>query len=280
MPGRLVVVSTPIGNLGDLSARAGDTLREANLVLAEDTRRTGRLLAHLEADTPQWSLHEHNEDQRVAAVLERLEAGEVIALVSDAGTPTVSDPGYRLVAAAADAGYEVIAVPGPSAILHALATSGLPTDRFTFEGFLPRKGRPRRERLDEIAAERRTVVLFLSPHRADADLADLVTTCGPDRRAAVGRELTKLHEETVRGSLADLAARADGDGLRGELTLVIEGAAPPPAPDLDDTDLADLVQARIDAGMDHKEAVREVARDTDRPRREVYDAVVARRQKG
>ena len=201
-------------------------------------------------------------------------------MVSDAGTPLISDPGYRLVRDAVDAGSMVTAAPGPSSPLTALVLSGLPTDRFTFEGFLPRKGRPRRERLDEIAAERRTVVLFLSPHRADADLSDLAAACGPDRRAAVGRELTKLHEETVRGSLAELVARAEGDGLRGELTLVIEGAAPPPAPDLDESDLADLVQTRIDAGVDHKDAVREVARDTDRPRGEVYDAVVARRKQG
>jgi len=273
----LLVVATPIGNLGDLSPRAAEALRDADLVVAEDTRRTGRLLAHVGADTPQWSLHEHNEADRAAAVVTRLAAGETVVLVSDAGTPTVSDPGYRLVGACIAAGIEVVAIPGPSAVLHALVTAGLPTDRFAFDGFLPRSGAARRERLAEVATERRTVVLFLSPHRAAADLADLASACGADRSAAVGRELTKLHEQTLRGTLGELAARASEEGLRGELTLVLAGAPEPtvdPA-DLDPAALAERVAAMEAAGTDRKQAIAEVARYLGIPKREVYDAVVA-----
>lgn len=278
-PGVLLVVATPIGNLGDLSPRAAAALRDADLVLAEDTRRTGRLLAHVGADTPQWSLHEHNERDRAEAVVQRLRAGETVVLVSDAGTPSVSDPGYRLVGACIAAGIEVLAVPGPSAVLHALVTSGLPTDRFAFDGFLPRSGAARRRRLDEVAAEARTVVLFLSPHRAAADLRDLAATCGDDRRAALARELTKLHEETRRGTLGELAALVDADGVRGELTLVVGGAVPPlvDAASVGSADLAAMVGALEADGTPRKEAIAAVARDLGLPKREVYAAVVAHR---
>lgn len=278
-PGVLLVVATPIGNLGDLSPRAAAALRDADLVLAEDTRRTGRLLAHVGADTPQWSLHEHNERDRAEAVVQRLRAGETVVLVSDAGTPSVSDPGYRLVGACIAAGIEVLAVPGPSAVLHALVTSGLPTDRFAFDGFLPRSGAARRRRLDEVAAEARTVVLFLSPHRAAADLRDLAATCGDDRRAALARELTKLHEETRRGTLGELAALVDADGVRGELTLVVGGAVPPlvDAASVGPADLAAMVGALEADGTPRKEAIAAVARDLGLPKREVYAAVVAHR---
>ncbi len=280
--GRLLVVATPIGNLGDLSPRAATTLREADLVLAEDTRHTGRLLAHVGADTPQWSLHEHNERDRIAAVVERLRDGAVVALVSDAGTPAVSDPGYRLVAACVEAGIEVQAVPGASAVLHALVTSGLPTDRFAFDGFLPRSGAARRDRLAEVAAERRTTVLFVSPHRVAADLRDLAAACGEDRPAALGRELTKLHEETRRGTLGELAAAVADDGVRGELTLVVGGA---PAPDVDvadlgSADLAAMVKALEADGTPRKQAIGAVARDLGLPKREVYAAVVEHKDAG
>ncbi len=280
--GRLLVVATPIGNLDDLSPRAAATLRDADLVVAEDTRRTGRLLAHVGADTPQWSLHEHNERDRAGAVVQRLQAGEVVALVSDAGTPAVSDPGYRLVAACVAAGVEVQAVPGASAVLHALVTSGLPTDRFAFDGFLPRSGRARRDRLAEVAAERRTVVLFLSPHRAGADLRDLAAACGGDRPAALGRELTKLHEETRRGSLAELADAIESDGVRGELTLVVGGA---PAPSVDpaevgSAELAAMVAALEADGTPRKQAIAAVAIDLGLRKREVYAAVVEHKPAG
>lgn len=272
--GALVVVATPIGNLGDLSPRAAEALREADLVVAEDTRRTGRLLAHVGARTPQLSYHEHNERERAPELIERIRQGQRIVLVSDAGTPAVSDPGYRLVAACADAGVHVEAVPGPSAALYALVVSGLPTDRFTFEGFLPRKGTARRHRLEELAREPRTMVVFLAPHRAAADLSDLADALGAARPAALGRELTKLHEEVIRGSLADLAARA-ADGFRGELSLVIAGADPaeaagPPAAH----ELVERVRALIASGVPKKQAIADVAGAAGIPKREVYQAVV------
>lgn len=279
MHGTLLVVATPIGNLDDLSPRAGAALRDADLVVAEDTRHTGRLLAHVGARTPQWSLHEHNERDRADAVVQRLLEGQTVVLVSDAGTPGVSDPGYRLVTACAAADVPVVAVPGPSAVLHALVTSGLPTDRFAFDGFLPRSGTARRERLAEVAAERRTVVLFVSPHRAAADLADLAEACGPDRPAALARELTKLHEQTLRGSLEELADRVIADGVRGEVTLVVGGAPPPEldASALTPAQLADMVFALEADGTPRKEAIAAVARDLRLRKREVYAAVVDHR---
>jgi 16S rRNA (cytidine1402-2'-O)-methyltransferase len=272
-PGALVVVATPIGNLGDLPPRAAEELRGADLVVAEDTRRTGRLLAHVEARTPQLSYHEHNERERADEVVARIRAGERVVLVSDAGTPSVSDPGYRLVAACAGAGLRVEAVPGPSAALHALVVSGLPTDRFTFEGFLPRRGAARRARLDALAHEPRTMLLFVSPHRAAADLLDLAEALGPDRPAALGRELTKLHEEVLRGSLTELAAQA-AERIRGEVTLVI-GGAPDEAPAVVGPDeLAARVRTLVATGLSKKAAIAEVAVAAGVPKRAVYQAVV------
>jgi 16S rRNA (cytidine1402-2'-O)-methyltransferase len=272
-PAALVVVATPIGNLGDLSPRAAETLRTVDLVLAEDTRRTGKLLRHIGSDVPQRSLHEHNERERVDEVLARLAAGERLALVSDAGTPAVSDPGYRLLAACAAAGAQIEVIPGPSAALTALVASGLPTDRVVFEGFLPRKGAARRERLAELATERRTVVLFVSPHRVDDDLRDLAAALGEDRPAALARELTKLHEEVRRGPLGELR---DGvaDGVRGEVTLVVAGApaaAPPPATD---EELVARVRELVATGEAKKAAIAEVAVAAGVPKRRVYQAVV------
>jgi len=272
-PGRLVVVATPIGNLGDLSPRAADALRTADLVLAEDTRRTGRLLAHAGSDVRMTSLHEHNERDRVADIVARLAEGAVIALVSDAGTPGVSDPGYVLVRACVDAGIRVEPVPGPSALLAALVASGLPTDRFTFEGFLPRKGQARRDRLAELAVEPRTIVLYVSPHRGAADLADLGAALGPSRRAALARELTKLHEEVVHGTLEQLAARAD-DGLRGEVALVIEGAHPQDKEPADLPTLVEIVRRRAAAGERTKDVVKDVASAAGIASRDLYQAVV------
>ena len=274
MPGRLVVVATPIGNLGDLSPRAAEALSTADLVLAEDTRRTGRLLQHIGAGTPQRSFHEHNERERLDEVLALLCDGATVALVTDAGTPAVSDPGYRLVAACADAGVAVGAVPGPSAVLHALVVSGLPTDRFAFEGFLPRKGAARTARLDELATEPRTTVLFLSPHRADDDLRDLADHLGTDRPAALCRELTKLHEEVVRAPLGDLARRAAAEAPRGEVTLVVAGAPAEVAARPSDAELVERVRALIATGVAKKAAIAEVAAAADVPKREVYQAVL------
>jgi 16S rRNA (cytidine1402-2'-O)-methyltransferase len=274
--GTLSVVATPIGNLGDLSARAREVLTTADLVLAEDTRHTGRLLAHLGSDVPQLSLHEHNEQERIAQLLARLEAGEHLALVSDAGTPTVSDPGYRLLSACADAGVTIVPIPGPSALLAALVVSGLPTDRVAFDGFLPRRGAGRRARLAELAREPRTVVLYLSPHRAATDLGDLAAALGGQRRAALCRELTKLHEEVRRGTLDELAASA-GSGVRGEVTLVIAGADGEPtaaatAPSLD-AQVAE-VATLLAAGGGTKDAVAEVAERHGGSKRVLYQAVL------
>jgi 16S rRNA (cytidine1402-2'-O)-methyltransferase len=271
--GTLRVVATPIGNLEDLSPRAARTLCEADLVLAEDTRHTGRLLAHVGSPAPQLSLHEHNERERVEEVLARLREGADIALVSDAGTPGVSDPGYRVVAACVSAGLRVEAVPGPSAVLAALVASGLPTDRVAFDGFLPRKGGARRERLEELARERRTLVLFVSPHRAADDLDDLAAALGDGRRAVVARELTKRHEELRHATLGELAEQLR-DGVRGELTLVIAGAPAEEAQAVADDELVARVRELVATGTTKKEAIATVARAAGRPKREVYQAVV------
>jgi 16S rRNA (cytidine1402-2'-O)-methyltransferase len=271
--GTLLVVATPIGNLGDLSPRAATALIEADLVLAEDTRRTGRLLAHIGSEVPQRSLHEHNERERTEEVMTLLADGARIALVSDAGTPAVSDPGYRLLAACVAAGVRIEPIPGPSAALAALVASGLPTDRVAFEGFLPRKGSARRQRLAELAGEVRTTVLFVAPHRAEADLRALADALGHDRRAAVCRELTKLHEEVRRGDLGALAEAA-AEGFRGELTVVIAGAPAETPEEVGDAALVARVSDAVAGGTSRKEAIAEVARAAGVPKRRVYQAVV------
>jgi 16S rRNA (cytidine1402-2'-O)-methyltransferase len=271
--GRLYVVATPIGNLGDLSPRAAEVLRSVDLVLAEDTRRTGTLLEHVGSRVRQRSLHEHNERDRIDEVLALLEEGQQIALVSDAGTPVVSDPGFRLVAAAGEAGMRIEPIPGPSAMLAALAVSGLPSDRVVFEGFLPRKGRARADRLAELGNEARTIVLFVSPHRAAADLADLAESLGADRPAIVARELTKLHEEVLRGGLRTLAGQAAESGLRGEVTVVI-GGAERVEEEVSEQDLVARVRALVATGSSKKAAIAEVAAAAKVPKRDVYQAVL------
>jgi len=228
--GRLYVVATPIGNLGDLSARAREILGACGLVAAEDTRHTGSLLKAFGIDKPLVSLHEHNEAQRGPELVERMRGGASIALVSDAGTPAISDPGFELVRAAAAAGIEVIAVPGPCAAVAALSIAAQPTDRFCFEGFLPARGAARRGRLETLKSEQRTLVFYESPHRVAETLADCAAAFGAGRPATVAREITKLHETTYRGSLGELAARAaDADFARGEIVLVVGGAPARPA---------------------------------------------------
>jgi 16S rRNA (cytidine1402-2'-O)-methyltransferase len=220
------VVATPIGNLGDLSARARDTLGACALIAAEDTRHTGSLLKHAGVSTPMVSLHDHNEGQRAPTIVARLRQGDCVALVSDAGTPAISDPGYDLVRMAAEAGVEVVSIPGPCAAIAALAIAGLPTDRFCFEGFLPARGGGRRTRLAQLAAEPRTLVFYESPHRIVDTLEDCAAACGAARPAVMAREITKLHESTYRGTLGDLCARAaaDADMARGEIVLLVGGA--------------------------------------------------------
>lgn len=225
--GVLYVVATPIGNLDDLSPRARATLAAVALVAAEDTRHSGTLLAHFGIRTPLISLHDHNEAERAAELIPRLQAGESIALISDAGTPLISDPGFDLVRAARTAGIRVVPVPGPSALIAALSVSGLPTDRFVFEGFLPAKPAARRERLAALAGELRTLVFYESVHRLQESLEDMVAAFGADRCAVLARELTKLHESVREASLADLTRWAGEDAAagKGEVVLMVAGAA-------------------------------------------------------
>ena len=229
--GKLYVVATPIGNLGDLSPRARAVLASCELIAAEDTRHTGVLLKHFGIRTPQVSLHDHNERHRSGGIIERLRQGDSVALVSDAGTPAINDPGFDLVRTAAAAGCEIVAVPGPCAAIAALSIGALPTDRFCFEGFLPARGAARRKRLQLLAAEVRTLVLYEAPHRAREALEDCAAVFGAERNAAVAREITKLHETTYRGSLRELLERAAGDAdfERGEIVILIAGAPQAPA---------------------------------------------------
>lgn len=274
----LVLAGAPIGQAGDASARLAQALATADVVAAEDTRRLHRLCADLGV-TPTGrvvSCFEGNEQNRVPELLEAVRAGSTVLLVTDAGMPTVSDPGFRLVAAAAAQDLPVTCLPGPSAVTTALALSGLPSDRFCFEGFLPRKSGERRTRLAQLQAERRTAVLFEAPHRVAECLADMVQVLGPDRRAVVCRELTKTHEQVLRGTLAELARWA-ADGVRGEVTIVLAGA-PEPQVDATPAELARLVQVREDSGEPRKEAIAGVAGELGVPRRDVYAAVVAARR--
>lgn len=256
MSGRLYVVGTPIGNLGDLSARARETLASVDLIAAEDTRRTGKLLAHVGVKARMVSLFEGNEAQRIDEILDRLRGGDRVALVSDAGMPAISDPGFRLLRAAVKAGVEVNVVPGPSAVTAALVVSGLPTDRWVFEGFLPRAAGDRRARLRALAHDPRTVVLFESPLRVITLLRDVLVELG-DRRAALARELTKLHEEVVRGRVSEVLASVLDAEPRGEIVLVLEGAEPAEA-DLDE--LVDEARRLVADGMRKREAAAAVAR--------------------
>jgi 16S rRNA (cytidine1402-2'-O)-methyltransferase len=268
--GVLVLVGTPIGNLGDLAPRAVEALRSAETICCEDTRRTGRLLQHAGVERPPLVVvNEHTEGREVPGVLARLGRGERVAVVSDAGMPGISDPGERLVRAAVAAGYPVEVVPGPSAALAALVTSGLASGRFVFEGFLPRKGSGRAERLAAVAAEPRTVVLYEAPHRLARTVADLAAECGGERRVSVARELTKLHEEVWRGSLGEAIAWVREAAPRGEIVVVLEGAPAPGPPD--DGALVDALQDELAAGATARDAARAVAARLDVPRRRVYD---------
>lgn len=251
-PGRLYVVSTPIGNLGDLSPRAVETLAGVSLVLAEDTRHSRHLLDHFGIRAPLASYHEHNEARTTPALVERLLAGESMAIISDAGTPLLSDPGARLVRAAIDAGVAVVPVPGASALLAALVASGIPADRFTFYGFLPRKGRERSELLGEIAALRHTAVVYEAPGRVAGTMAELAGLAA-DRQAAVARELTKQFEEVRRGTVGELARYYEDSPPRGEVVLVIEGAAPAP---LDEEAVRQRARALRAEGVSAREVAR------------------------
>ncbi|HZA79914.1 MAG TPA: 16S rRNA (cytidine(1402)-2'-O)-methyltransferase [Actinomycetes bacterium] len=271
--GRLVVCATPIGNLEDASPRLARALAEADLVACEDTRQTRKLLAHLGVKTRMTSYHEVGERERAKELADRVAAGLRLALVTDAGMPAVSDPGYPLIAACLERGVPVEVVPGPSAAMAALVASGLPTDRFCFEGFLPRRPGQRDRRLAELAAEPRTMVFFEAPHRALATLDAMAAAFGPHRLAAAARELTKLHEQVLRGPLAEVREQLAAQGARGELTLVVAGA-PPGASVADPAALAAEVTARVEGGASTRDAVTAVAEATGTPRRAVYQAVL------
>ena len=269
--GVLVVVGTPIGNLGDLSPRAVAALSSADVIYCEDTRHSRKLISHAGiTGVPLRSLHQHNEMDRVDEVVVAVASGHSVALVSDAGMPAVSDPGARVVAAVAAAGLSVTVVPGPSAVLAALVASGLATDRFCFEGFLPRSGRDRTERLGVVAAELRTTVLFEAPGRVAATLGHLAAVCGGERPVAVARELTKVHEEVWRGTLTDAADWASG-GVRGEVVLVLAGAPAVAEVEIGDDELAQALTDRLDAGARTRGAVDDVAAAYGVARRQVYE---------
>ena len=268
------MVATPIGNLGDLSPRAIEALAHAELVCCEDTRRTGRLLRHAGVVAKRLAVcNEHTERDRRGDVLAVLASGGSVAVVTDAGTPGISDPGEWLARTAIDAGFEVTTVPGPSALVSALVSSGLPSARFAFDGFLPRSGSARAERIAEVAAERRTVVLYEAPHRIERTIADLRQACGPDRPVAVGRELTKLYETMVRGTLSSIELGAP----RGEYVIVLGGA-----PGRERVADPEAVNAAVDelltAGLSTKDAATRVAADLGISRREAYAAAVERRR--
>lgn len=276
-----MLAATPLGNRDDASERLRRLLVEADVVAAEDTRRLRRLAADLGVviGGRVVSFYDAVEAGRAAGLVAAAAGGALVVVVSDAGTPLVSDPGYRLVVAAVAAGVRVTVAPGPSAVTAALAVSGLATDRFTFEGFLPRKGGERRRRLADLAPEPRTMVFFESPRRTHQTLTEMAAAFGQERPAALCRELSKTHEEVLRGTLADLVA-ATGDGVLGEVTLVVAGLAANDAPVPDAVELASRVAVAEAAGLTRKEALADVARSAGVPRRVVFDAVLAARRGG
>jgi 16S rRNA (cytidine1402-2'-O)-methyltransferase len=276
--GALVLVATPIGNLGDLSPRAVEALRDADVIAAEDTRRTRTLLTHagISAGRRLRAVHEHNERSSATKIVDEIRSGKLVAYVTDAGMPGVSDPGARLVRACADAGLAVEVIPGPSAALTALVLSGLPTERFVFDGFLPAKGRQRDERIAEVEREERTIVLFEAPHRLLRTLRDLAEVCGDTRQVAVARELTKLHEEVWRGSLRGAVEHFEVTAPRGEIVVVVEPNQHDIAA-LTDEELAGEARALVSAGMPTREAADRLAARFRVSRRRAYDAVIAQR---
>ena len=275
MSGQLVLAATPIGDVQDASPRLRAALRDADVIAAEDTRRLRSLLQALDETTSARivSYYDAVERERIPALVEELAQGKTIVLVTDAGTPSVSDPGYRLVTAAIDGGYVVTAIPGPSAVLVALAISGLPVDRFCFEGFLPRKAGERRTRLEQLAGESRTMVFFEAPHRVLESMQAMSEIFGADRPAALCRELTKTYEEVLRGSLAEVIDKAT-EGIRGEVTLVVQGAQPVAPTQWDDQVLAAMVRDRMEAGETSKEAIAGVAEHLGLARKQVFEAHV------
>ncbi|MEQ1872551.1 MAG: 16S rRNA (cytidine(1402)-2'-O)-methyltransferase [Ilumatobacteraceae bacterium] len=270
MTGQLWLVSTPIGNLGDLPPRAISTLQSCALICCEDTRHSGKLLSHAGIAGVRLAVaNEHTEDSRAGEVLDLLASGRDVAVLTDAGTPGISDPGARLVRAAIDAGHRVSAVPGPAALVMGLVLSGFDTTRFVFEGFLPRTGKDRTQRIADIVCERRTIVLYEAPHRVQRTVADLLKACGPDRQIALARELTKLHEETWRGTLADAATHVAEQAPRGEYVVVVEGASD--VVEATDDAIVSALRMTLAGGADRRAAIATVMASTGASKRRVYD---------
>ena len=276
MSGTLYLVGTPIGNLGDFSPRAVEVLRQADFIAAEDTRVTLKLLNHFDIHKPLVSYYEHNHVTAGQSILARLLAGESCALVTDAGTPAISDPGEDLVRLCAENGVEVLSIPGCCAAVNALAVSGLPTGRFTFEGFLTVNKKSRRERLDSLKVEERTMIFHEAPHKLRTTLEDLCAAFGPERRISLCRELTKLHEETVRTTLGEAVAYYAENTPKGEYVLVVAGAEPAEAPAVTLEDAVAQVLALKEQGMRLKDAAREVAEHTGLSKNELYAAALER----
>jgi 16S rRNA (cytidine1402-2'-O)-methyltransferase len=269
--GILYLVGTPIGNLEDITLRAIRILQEVDLIAAEDTRRTGKLLQHLQIKTPQISYHQHNQTERKEELLDGLQAGKTIALVTDAGMPGISDPGYEIVKAAIASDILVVPIPGVTAAITALAASGLPTDRFVFEGFLPAKGKQRSERLDILKSETRTLIFYEAPHRLLSTLMDLGAVLGEDRQIVLARELTKLHEEWWRGTIGEaIATYSQTRQAKGEYTLVVAGEKPTPNLVLSETQLKAELGQLLQQGMSRSQASRHLAQLTSQSRRQIY----------
>ncbi|MBD6615864.1 16S rRNA (cytidine(1402)-2'-O)-methyltransferase [Komarekiella sp. 'clone 1'] len=273
-PGTLYVVGTPIGNLEDMTFRAVRILQTVDLIAAEDTRHTGKLLQHFQIKTPQVSYHEHNRNSRIPEILEQLGNAKAIALVSDAGMPGISDPGYELVKACIEANIPVVPIPGASAAITALSAAGLPTERFVFEGFLPAKTQQRQEHLEALQTESRTLIFYESPHRLRETLQDLALVWGSDRQIVLGRELTKLFEEFWRGTIAEAIAHYSQREPQGEYTLVVAGN-PPTQLLLTPEELKAELQQLISQGISRSQASRQLAKMTSLPRRQLYQLALS-----
>lgn len=267
--GTLYIVGTPIGNLEDISFRAVRILKEVDAIAAEDTRHTGKLLHHFQIKKPQISYHEHNQQQRIPEILARLHQGGTIALVTDAGMPGISDPGYELVKTCVKNGITVVPIPGANAAITALSAAGLPTDRFVFEGFLPVKGKERRQRLEMLQSEVRTIILYEAPHRLQATLQDLINILGGERQIVIARELTKLHEEFWRGTIEKALNYYSQREPQGEFTLIISGSSIK-APILSEESIKSELIKLLKQGISRSDASRQLAEQTSLPRRQIY----------
>ncbi len=270
----LYLVGTPIGNLGDMTMRGIQTLTDVDIIAAEDTRHTGKLLHHFQIKTPQISYHEHNEQQRIPEAIELLQSGKSIALVTDAGMPGISDPGYNLVCACVAAGIRVVPIPGVTAVITAVSAAGLPTDRFVFEGFLPAKGQERRDRLESVRGESRTLVYYESPHRLRQTLADFAATFGSDRQIVLARELTKLHEEFWRGEIGGAIEYYTQIEPQGEYAIVLAGAAVSQVT-LSDEAISNALIELMQQGISRSQASRQLADEISQSRRYIYQLALA-----